>query len=547
MDILPRQSLVLRIFALALVCIGLGLLISSPVRADVGVQPILPGGSSIKPEDKTPIQMAAEMVVMNVRPATKADNAVIRLNPDAYGYGSQPVWFPAVAEVQADFTMKNPTSEAVSMTAWFPLASVLKTHGWEEVSPAEVVPRIESFLVTVDGSPMDYEVSDLPNPNGADKPKLPWASFPVTFPAGKETMIHVSYVLPLHRLPKSNALALYYIFQTGAGWAGPIGQAELILNLPYPASSETLAGMPVDSLNPPYFVYFGDEVADIPPGAVLEGNQVRWVWKDFEPYPEDDFSILLIRPESWDELQAIRAAVKTSPNDGQAWLKLCTTYYGSSRNWRGVIPLGYSTTYQPSGVEACQEAARLLPGDAAPHYVLAGFYLSEFKEKPSLKTLQPVWIEMRIGQELEAAQTPSAVVINDCQDYSTNSECFEAITANLFPATPNPEWYLTVSEYITNTVNLLANNATATVAVHSTEAAKATLRAKPSATSTPTQEPTLAATPVPSITSPPLPTETAPAAATGGNQGTILGVAILLIVLVLVGILIVKRLRSSSD
>ena len=40
-------------------------------------------------------------------------------------------------------------------------------------------------------------------------------------------MLHVSYVLPLLPLPKWYALALYYIFQTGAGWAGPIGQAEL--------------------------------------------------------------------------------------------------------------------------------------------------------------------------------------------------------------------------------------------------------------------------------------------------------------------------------
>jgi hypothetical protein len=36
---------------------------------------------------------------------------------------------------------------------------------------------------------------------------------------------------------------LYYIFQTGAGWAGPIGQAELILNLLYLSSPDTLAGI----------------------------------------------------------------------------------------------------------------------------------------------------------------------------------------------------------------------------------------------------------------------------------------------------------------
>ena len=377
---------------LMVVTLGLSFLATFPAQADVGVHPILPGGSDISPEEETPIQMAAEKVVMTVRAATEADNASIQLNPEAYGYQNRTVWYSAVAEVEADFTMKNPTSKAVSMTAWFPLATALENVAWDELNPDEIVPRIASFQVAVDGIPVDQTVSELPNPNGADKPLLPWASFPVTFPAEKETMIHVSYVLPLHELPKSNALALYYIFQTGAGWAGPIGQAELILNLPYPATAETLAGMPAGSLNPPYFVYLGDEVTDLPSGAVLEGNQARWTWKNFEPGPQDDFAILLMRPESWDKLQALRTAVKTNPNDGQAWLKLCTTYYGSSHNWIYAIPFGNNKTYQSMGMEACQEAARLLMGDAAPHFVLAAFYLSALKENPSLDTLQPVWV-----------------------------------------------------------------------------------------------------------------------------------------------------------
>ena len=84
MDTLQPQPLALRACSLFLACLLFGLLVVSPVRADVGVQPILPGGSNIKPEDETPIQMAAETVVMNVRAATEADNAVIKINPEAY-------------------------------------------------------------------------------------------------------------------------------------------------------------------------------------------------------------------------------------------------------------------------------------------------------------------------------------------------------------------------------------------------------------------------------------------------------------------------------
>ena len=529
MNILPRRCLSLLVCGMVLVSIFHALLSPFPVRADVGVHPILPGGSAISPEEETPIQMVAEKVVMNVRAATESDNAAIRLNPEAYGYQNQTVWFPAIAEVQADFTMKNPTSETVSMTAWFPLASVLKTFGWEEISPEEVVPCIESFLVTVDSSQVDYAVSELPNPNGADKPNLPWASFPVTFPAGKETMIHVSYVLPLHQLPKSNALALYYIFQTGAGWAGPIGQAELVLNLPYPASKETLAGMPSGSLNPPYFVYFGDEVVGIPSGGVLEGNQARWLWKDFEPGPQDDFSILLLHPESWEGLQAARAAVKTKPDDGQAWLKLCAVYHWLGRPGPGQIPTGWGETYRLLAVKACQEAAHLLPGDATPHYGLAMFYLSALSKNPSSEELQRILDELKIGQELEAVQPPS--------------EAFFTVEGD------------SMSEYLNGWVDRVIDKVTATAewAARSTDwaeetaTAEALSMAEPSATTAPTLKPTLTHTPMPSATPQPSPTATASAAATGIGGGTILGViAVIGIILVIAGILVAKRLRGSA-
>ena len=167
--------------------------------------------------------------------------------------------------------MQNPTGETVSLTAWFPLACALENIPWEEQSE-ESAPHIASFQLVVDGTSVDYDTHEQPNPKGEDKPALLWASFPVAFPAGQETLIQVSYVLPLHPLIEANALALYYIFQTEAGWAGPIGRAELILNLPYPASPETLSGLP--------------------PGAMLEGNLARWVWENFEPGPQDDFSLL---------------------------------------------------------------------------------------------------------------------------------------------------------------------------------------------------------------------------------------------------------------
>jgi len=462
----------------------------SPVLADMGVQPILPGGSNIKPEEETPIQMAAEKVVLNVRPATEADDTVVTRNPAEYGLPSAPqpglpgIMYPAIADVLANFTMNNPTSELVSMTAWFPLASALETEEWN-LNPGEAVPSIVRFQVIIDGKPLEYIVSELPNPKGEDKPPLPWASFSVTFPAGEDTNVQISYVLPAWWSYEGLAMNLYYVFQTGAGWAGPIGKAELVVNLPYPASVETIWTMPE--------------------GGQIEGHQVRWIWENLEPGPQDDFSIQLLLLHRWDELQAARAAVTANPQDGEAWLNLTSTYnlltrgrhYSAAR----MLP-GFGEIYQPLGVQAAQEALRLLPGDGRPHYELAILYTSALPENATIEDLKPVMDELKIVEELEPALAPN---IHDALDFMGAIWAVETARAE---ASSMPE---------------------------------------PSTTTAPTLNPTLTLTPVPSATPQPLPTVTAPAASTGSGQGIILGVVIIVIGLVIGVYLVLNRMRRSVN
>src|SRR4030042_2625231 len=127
MDKPQFKPFIIYIYEIILVCLVFCLMDASPSLADMGVQPILPGGSNIQPEGETLIQMASEKVVLNVRPATEMDDIVVTRNPAEYGLlgsfdGSQGM-YPAVADVLADFTMVNPTNEIGSMTAWFPMAS----------------------------------------------------------------------------------------------------------------------------------------------------------------------------------------------------------------------------------------------------------------------------------------------------------------------------------------------------------------------------------------------------------------------------------------
>lgn len=510
MNTLQKRSRVLQRCGIVLASILLALLVSLAGQADMGVQPILPGGSNIQPEGETPIQMATEIVVLNVRPATEADDMVVSRNPEEYGLSSSfdgsPGMYPAVADVSADFTMLNPTNKAVSMTAWFPLASALETEEWN-LNPGEVVPSIEGFQVTIEGKPLEYTVIELPNPKGDDKPPLPWASFPVTFPAGEETHVQVSYVVPAWWSYESLAMNLYYIFQTGAGWDGPIGSAELVVNLPYPASAETIWKMPE--------------------GGQSEGSQVHWKWENLEPGPQDDFFITLLRLDRWDELQTARTAVKDNPLDGEAWLNLASTYsmltrgkhYGAAR----MLP-GFGEIYQPLGVQATQEALRLLPGDGRPHYELAILYASVLPEDASREDLQPVLDELKIVEELEPALAPN---IHDALDFMGAFWVIETARAE---------------------ASLPAETSASAKPIQKTTL---THTAKPLATSTSTRIPTLIASPTSTLfpsTTPHSPTTTPfiTNETTGNSQSLVLLMAVGVIGLVVVGYLIMRILRKRG-
>jgi len=557
MDTLPRRSLAQLGCSLVIGLIFLGLIVTAPAQADVGPQPILPGGSSLKPEGETLIQMAGEVVTMNVRPATAADNALVKLNPRWYGYDLQPIWYPAVAEVEADFTMKNPTSEAVSMAVWFPLNAALEKVEFSGERPSEIVPRLESFQVSVGGDPVDFTVSELPNPKGADQPPLPWASFPVTFSGGVDTPIHVSYTVPLKPFPKEPAMALFYVFQTGAGWAGPIGQAELIVNLPFPASEATLA--------------------DLPPGAVLKENQARWTWQNFEPGPEDDFAVTLLRLDRWQELETARAAAQANPQNGQAWLDLAFIYHALSLYDLGLHLFRFSPSYLPLGIEAYQRAADLLPDHPVPHAGLALLTLAQYLENKNAPSgvIQSVQDEYQIAKEL-AAKNPS--LMEESNLLYTLEDALYAYNYN--DATATVDAATRAVERVTETANRAGIDATQTALAtlnHATGTAYAIERATYegwwatdmacwaaagagcTATAPPTQtpqpsltmQPTQSSTPVPSNSPPPLPASPAPHAQPGqtSNQRRDLAISLFtgVIALVVIGYFVWKGPRGKKD
>lgn len=406
---LAHQNHVGWLYIMVLLLLFLDPLKVTPARADVGVQPILPGGSSIQPESDTPIVMASEVVSITVRESTTADNNLVTLTPDYYGKWSLERWYPAIAEVTADFEMFNPTSQAHEMLVWFPLASAVENVDWE-LNAEEIIPHLAAFRVFANGSELEYSVIELPNPKGNDKLPLPWAYFTVRFAADDTTNLRVEYQVPLTPAIKGNEMILYYIFQTGAGWAGTIGQADLIVNLPFPASVETLSGMAPTGLHLPYYS-IPQHGYDLPAGAVMEGNQVRWTWTDFEPGPDDDFAIWLLLPGRWQMLEATREQVRVHPQDGEAWLELAELYHLLSVSHRNTQQT-FSASYLPQGIEAYAQAKALLPDHPRPH---AGWalltlvpYLSDGEKPLPPALLAQIEEELDIAREL-GVQYPELV------------------------------------------------------------------------------------------------------------------------------------------
>lgn len=539
MNTLPQKHLFSLVCFLAGACVMVGVLAPTPVRAGTR-QPVLPGGSSLQPGGETAIQMTSELVTFNIRQATEADNNLVPLSPNYFGFQHLPVWFPAVAEVQAEFTLKNPTSQPINLTVWYPLASVLDVVEWS-LSPSEKIPRIEDFEAYIDGNPSNAMVSELANPKGADKPDLPWANFPVTFPAGKETVIQIRTRLPLQPSVSGIEMTLYHVFHTAAGWAGPIGQVELILNLPYPASTETLAGIPSGTLKvPPY--YRPSQRADLPPGGVLEGNQARWRWKNLEPGSQDDFVLWLLEPDHWQELERARASVQANQADGQAWLNLGTTYYSLSSNGPG-WPTVFASIYLPQGIAAYRKSSGLLPGRSAPHAGLGlltlELYLPDKNAPP--EAIQIIQDELQTARELE---TKNPTIATETGRSRWLLMRLETEFKTYFPDEANATAGLTT----------LTIGGTMTVPL---ETASATPTRKDTLTALPTPKHTQVSTPIPSkipqpvrslvpTMSPTEPPEGEVVTGIGSGVSTVIIVAIGIIGLVVVGGLAWKGLRKRA-
>jgi cytochrome c-type biogenesis protein CcmH/NrfG len=240
-------------------------------------------GSTISPTVATHVQMVKERVVIDV----------LRVKGPVDGL--------PIANVIATFTMRNNGTKAESMQVLFPLTD---PSGVDD--GFGIYPEIDTYKVRVNGREVKTTIVETPNPLGGDRPNVKWAGFDVTFPPGDDVQIQVEYILKSSGVSPQGVFR--YFVETGAGWDGPIGEAEFILRLPYPASEENVA---LDATTP---------------GSEFVGREIRWVRQDFEPSSSDNLAITVISPQVWGRILDARSAVERRPRTARLWRNLAQAY-----------------------------------------------------------------------------------------------------------------------------------------------------------------------------------------------------------------------------
>lgn len=265
---------------------------SRAVRADVAPPEAPPGTTLLPGEATTQVRMVAETVTLTIsEDPADAENAI--------------------AKTEAIFTMRNLGAAEEKMAVRFPLSFFNgNSDGFGNF------PEIKQIAVKINGQSVltRREIQPFFNSEMSyhERDELPWAVFDVTFPPNQDVTIEVAYDVYGYGYYPYEAFS--YILETGAGWNGTIGSAEIIVRLPYEVSEKNL-----DLASQAGY-------GETSPNGVLSGNEIRWLFKDLEPTYQDNVHIVAVTPSLWKKILSEKSNVEKNPKDGEAWGRLAKAY-----------------------------------------------------------------------------------------------------------------------------------------------------------------------------------------------------------------------------
>ncbi len=387
------------------------------VHADIAPPESPPGTTLLPGNENTQVRMVSETVTLTVSPNS-----------------SKPL--EAIAKTEAFFTMRNLGNEEEKMQVRFPL-SFLNGNSDGRGN----FPEISSIAVKINGVTASTRRENQPFIGSEyayqERDEIPWAVFDVTFPPQKDVNIKVTYTV--------DGFGYYpyemfkYILQTGSGWNGTIGSADIIVHLPYEANKKNVL-LTVS-------VGFGEST----PGGVISGNEIRWHFEDLEPAREDDIQILLVTPSLWESILYETQNVENNPRDGEAWGRLARAYKEIARGSKGWL------REDPDGLElfaasrdAYEKCLALLPNDSLWQYGYADLLWSHYYfdiyfsgKADSEGTLTTILEKLQIALELDPNNqqakdllTEISYAIPDAVSLDGDNFVLLGLTATPLPPTP---------------------------------------------------------------------------------------------------------------
>jgi len=325
---------------MGVICLILAGLALGRARADVGLPPVSPGGSSLSPEGQlqTNVRMLMEAVDLTVEPYERP------VPPDQIG-DFPGNWMRVL--VDAQFVMRNLGDTPEAFAVWFPLAATTRYPDfllYETSRSPEGI--IQDFRVHVDGQPVQTQQVMGPALN-LPEGESPWATFPAEFPPGEDVAIRVRYTLyPGGRRPFGD---IEYILQTGAGWRDTIGEATITVHLPEDVTPESVSLSGAD--------IFGEPLEPQPPGYGVEGDTITWHFTGLEPTTEDNIFLNVLEPQCYQRLlQARRRVEQVEQADPDNPAQAAAAHLELARAARGAVLIIKNVSRNGGGLALGEEA-----------------------------------------------------------------------------------------------------------------------------------------------------------------------------------------------
>ena len=442
-----------------LVCASMLFASVLPVRADIA-PPQPPPGSNVSPgQETTSVRMVEETVVLEVQPG---------LVPVFSQSSAVRDW----AKVKASFVMRNLGSQTESMQTLFPLGNY---QGWGDGWGG--VPEIQNFKVWANKTPLNVKRVMTASESSMNITDTPWAGFDITYPPGQDVLIEVTYDVIGFGYPP--VVDFSYILETGAGWNGTIGKADLAVRLPYEVNEENI---------------FIEECS--PAGCVASGKEVRWHLEDFEPTEADNLSLRVIEPHLYQEVLTGRAYAQGNPENGTAWGNLARALKKTILTAKGYLLGGpQGDKIYAEAVDGYEKAVKLAPKEARWHVGYAELlfrslgWAYDLGDTRALRAAQELHTALQLEPQNQQAldlELEFALSNPDLINYNNGNTVYKVLTATYPPTTPTayetwtPEVLPSSMATATSTLALPASPTATQTAVDSSTAVVVTQSQQPS-------------------------------------------------------------------